>query len=225
MKSLRQILMMVTSVSLLLPGPSASPLRAQCSASDKYSAVLDSVFPDDWEQCRGSHLFFFGGPQLTIRILPGLSYESQIFVCQVEDKPIRFFVVSSTLDPKEGSVWGHTQILRRIDDRSSVAEDNPEPAEKIAASIHPIHKSCSIDSRVVDGWFRRLGRVRMGLPEGGGGMDGVVYEVTLKHGMDIMQARIWVWKEQKPLISLVGDITREVERASCTEIQRPAKKA
>ena len=126
---------------------------------------------------------------------------------------------------KEDSVWGHTQILRRVDDHSSVQEENPEPAEKIAASIHPIHKSCSIDSRVVDGWFRRLGRVRMGLPEGGGGMDGVVYEVTLKHGMDVMQARIWVWKEQKPLIALVDDITREVERASCTEIQRPAKKA
>ena len=138
MKSLRQILMMVTSVSLLLPGASASPLRAQCC--DKYYAVLDFVFPDDWEQCRGSHLVFFGGPQLTIRILPGLSYESQIFVCQVEDKPIRFFVVSSTLDQKEGSVWGHTQILRRIDDRSSVQEENPESAEKIAASIHPIHR-------------------------------------------------------------------------------------
>lgn len=222
MKSLRQILALTASVLLLAHGVSARPVPAQCNSADKYSVVLDLVFPVDWEQC-SRPLSFFDAREMTIRILPGLSYESQIFICQLESG--RFFVVSSTLDQKEDSVWGHTQILRRIDDHSSVQEENPESAEKIAASIHPIHKSCSIDSRVVDGWFRRLGRVRMSLPLLGGGLDGVTYEVTLKHGWDVMQARIWVWKQQKPLLSLVDDINREVERANCTEILTLAQKS
>lgn len=222
MKSLRQILALTSSVSLLVPGVFARPLPAQFDATDKYSIVLDLVFPEHWDQCR-TPWSSFGMREMIIRILPGLSDESQVFICQVD--PHRFFVVSSTLDQKEGSVWGHTQVQRRIDDRSSVQEENPESAEKIAASIHPIHKSCSIDSRVVDRWFRRLANVRMSLPLEGGGIDGVFYEVTLKNGMDFMRATIWVDKQQKPLISLVDDITREVERANCAEIQRPAKKA
>ena len=223
MKPLRQILALTSSVLLLAPGVFARPLPAQFDAADKYSIVLDLVFPDHWDQCRGGEYLSFGTPQITVRILPGLSQESQIFICRIEKGG--FFVVSSTLDQKEGSVWGHTQVLRRIDDRSSVQEDNPESAEKIAASIHPIHKSCGIDSSVVEGWFRRLASVRMSLPLLGGGTDGVFYEVTLKNGMDVMQARIWVDKQQKPLIALVDDITREVEKANCAEIPRPPKKA
>ena len=222
MKFLRQILVLTASVSLILPGVSASPHPAQFDATDKYSVVLDLVFPDHWDQCRGAEYLSFGTPQITIRILPGLSQESQIFICRVEHGG--FFVVSSTINPKDDSVWSHTQKLRRIDDRMSVQEDATESAEEIAATIHPVHKSCSIDSRVVEGWFRRLADVRMSLPLLGGGTDGVFYEVTLKNGMDFMQARIWVDKQQKPLISLVDDITREVERANCTEIQRPPKK-
>jgi hypothetical protein len=223
MKPLRQTLALTSSVLLLVPGVFGRPLAAQFDATDKYSAVLDLVFPDHWDQCRGAEYLSFGTPQITIRILPGLSQESQIFICRVEHGG--FFVVSSTLDQKEGSVWGHTQVLRPIDDRSSVQEENPESAEKIAASIHPIHKSCSIDSRVVEGWFRKLARVRMSLPVLGGGTDGVFYEVTLEHGMDVMRARIWVDKQQKPLTTLVEDIQREIEKSHCTEIQRGPKQA
>ncbi len=65
----------------------------------------------------------------------------------------------------------------------------------------------------------------MSLPRLGGGIDGTTYELTLEHGSDLMQAKIWADKQQKPLIALVDNIYREVERGNCTEIQRIPKKA
>ncbi len=163
---------------------------------------------------------------MTIRILPGLSQESQIFICGVEGKPGQFFVVSSTLDPKEKSVWSHTQKLRRIDDRTSEQVEATESSEEIAAAIHVTHQSCKLDSRVVDGWFRKLATVRMSLPRLGGGIDGTTYELTLEHGTDRMQAKIWAeTKQQKPLTTLVDNIYREIERGDCMEIQRLPKRA
>src|SRR5712664_2662224 len=105
MRYLRCILAFAGSISLLLPGVSARPFPAQCSVPSKYSLILDSVFPVDWDQCHGSSPLSFGTPQITIRILPSFSQESQIFICGVDGEPGQFFVVSSTLDPKEKSVW------------------------------------------------------------------------------------------------------------------------
>jgi hypothetical protein len=193
--------------------------------SDKYSVVLDSVFPVDWNQCKGSSQLSFGTPQITIRILPSFWAESQIFICGVEDEPGRFFVVSSTLDPKDKTVWNHMMKMRRIDDRTSEAVEATESAEEIAAVIHVIHKSCKLDSRVVDGWFRKFATIRMSLPLLGGGIDGTTYELTLQHGMDLMHAKIWDGtKQQKPLITLVDNIYREIEIANCMEIQPVPKR-
>ncbi len=222
MKYFRCLMAFLAGLSLILPGVSASPLPSGNCVSDKYSVVLDSVFPVDWLQCQNSFRSF-GGLQMTIRVLPGLSQESQIFICQV--KPGQFFVVSSTLDPKDKSVWSHTQKLLPIDDRTSVQVEAPESSGQIAAAIHVIHKSCKLDSRIVDGWFHKLATVRMSLPRLGGGIDGTTYELTLEHGSDLMQAKIWADKQQKPLIALVDNIYREVERGNCAEIQRIPKKA
>ncbi len=227
MRYIRCILACAASISLLFPVASARPLSTGDRVSDKYSVVLDSVFPVDWDQCKDSSPLHFGTLQMTIRILPGLSQESQIFICAVEGKPGQFFVVSSTLDPKEKSVWSHTQKLRRIDDRTSEQVEATESSEEIAAAIHVIHKSCTLDSRVVEGWFRELATVRMSLPVLGGGTDGTTYELTLEHGMDLMHAKIWVGdgKQQKPLITLVDNIYRQIERSNCTEIQCIPKRA
>jgi hypothetical protein len=215
------------SISLMLPGVSARPLPAGDCVSDKYSVVLDSVFPVDWNQCKGSSQLYFGTPQITIRILPSFWAESQIFICGVEDEPGRFFVVSSTLDPKDKTVWSHMMKMRQIDDRTSEAVEATESSEEIAAVIHVIHKSCKLDSRVVDGWFRRLATIRLSLPVLGGGIDGITYELTLEHGMDLMHAKIWVGdgKQQKPLITLVDNIYRRIGTGNCKEIQRIPKRA
>jgi hypothetical protein len=220
------MLAFAASISLLLPGASARPSPAQCNVPDKYSVVLDSVFPVDWVQCRGSSQLSFGTPQITIRIFPSFSLESQIFICGIDDEPGTFFVVSSTLDPKEKSVWSHTQKLLPIEEHSYEQVEATESSEEIAAAIHVIHRSCKLDSRVVGGWFRELATVRMSLPQLGGGTDGTTYELTLEHGMDRMQAKIWVESgQQKPLVALVDSIYGQIERSNCTEIQRIPKKA
>jgi hypothetical protein len=159
--------------------------------------------------------------------LPSFSQESQIFVCRIDGEPGQFFVVSSTLDPKDKSVWDHMLKSRQIDERTSESVPATESSEETAAVIHVIHKSCKLDSRIVDGWFRKLATVRMSLPQLGAGTDGTTYELTLEHGMDRMQAKIWVGagKQQTLLITLVGNIYREIERANCTEIHRAPKKA
>jgi hypothetical protein len=224
-KSLRQILAFAASTWLLLPGVSAGSIPAQCSVLDKYSVVLDSVFPADWDQCRGSSPLSSGGPQITIRILPNFFQESQVFIFRVE--PGRYFVVSSTLDPKDKTIWGHMLKSRRINDLVSESIPATESAEEIVAVIHVIHKSCKFDSRIVDGWFRKLTTIRMRLPLSEGGFDWTYYEVTLRHGRDLMQAKIWAGdgKKQEPLITLVDNIYREIEKANCTQIQRIPKKA
>ena len=226
MKCRRCLLAFLAGLSLIPPRVSAGPLPTGGCVSDKYSAVLDSVFPVDLVQCQGSSPLSFGTPQMTIRILPSFSSESQIFVCGIDDEPGKFFVVSSTLDAKEKSVWSHTQKLRPIDDHTYEQVEATESSEEIAAAIQVSHRSCKLDSRVVDGWFRELATVRMSLPRLGGGTDGTFYELTLEHGMDRMQARIWVESgQQKPLVDLVDNIYRQIERSNCTEIQRIPKKA
>jgi len=224
MKSLRRVLAFAVSFSLLLSGVSARPSPAQCDVLNRYSSVLDTVFPANWSQCRGSRYLFFGEPQLTIRRLPSFFRESQVFICQVE--PSQFFVVSSTLDPKDKPIWGHMLKSRKIDERTSESVPTTESAEKIAGVIHVIHRSCKLDPGIVDGWFRELATVNMSLPLSGGGNDGTTYELTLEHGMDRMQARIWIESgQQKPLIALVDNIYEQIERSNCTEIQRIPKKA
>ena len=226
MKCLGGLLAFLSGLSLIQPGVSARPSPAQCDVLDKYSVVLDLVFPADWDQCNGSSQLSFGTPRITIRILPSFSQESQIFVCGIDGEPGQFFVVSSTLDPKEKTVWSHTQKMRRIDDRTSEQIEATEPSEEIAAAIHVIHQSCKLDSHVVDGWFRKLASIRMSLPVLGGGTDGTYYEVTLQHGTDMMHAKIWAESEQqKPLIALVDSIYQQIERGNCTEIQRTPKRA
>jgi hypothetical protein len=227
MRHVRRILAFAASISLLLPGVSARPLPAGDCASDKYSVVLDTVFPVDWDECKGSSPLSFGTPQITIRILPSFSQESQIFICGVDAEPGKFFVVSSMLDPKDKTAWSHMMTTRKIDDRTSEGVEATESSEEIAAVIHVIHKSCKLNSRIVSDWFRRLAAVRMSLPLLGGGIDGTTYELTLRHGGDLMQAKIWVGdaKQQKPLITLVGNIYREIERADCTLVQHIPKRA
>ena len=227
MRYLRCILAFAGSISLLLPGVSARPFPAQCSVPSKYSLVLDSAFPVDWDQCHGSSPLSFGTPQITIRILPSFSQESQIFICGVDGEPGQFFVVSSTLDPKEKSVWYHMEKLQPINDRMFEQVPATESSEEIAAAIHVIHESCKLDSRVVEGWFRELATIRMSLPVLGGGTDGTTYELTLEHGMDLMHAKIWVGdgKQQKPLITLVDNIYRRIGSGNCKEIQRIPKRA
>lgn len=222
MKPIRKALILIITVSLIVSGAFASPLNAQCDVADKYLAVLDAVFPSSWGQCRGPQAFSLGTPEIMIRVLPSFFHESHIFICGVEGGG--FFVVSSTPDPKDKSVWSHMMKSRRIDDRSSVAEPAKEPVEKIAASIHIIHKSCNIDANVVEEWFRSLADVRMSLPLLGGGNDGTTYEVTLRHGMDVMHARIWEREQQKPLIAFIDAVSQRIEAAECKEIRPPNMK-
>jgi hypothetical protein len=218
----RRILAFLASLWIIHPPLSAVQLPAGDNVLDKYSVVLDSVFPVDWEQCKLSRASFLGSPQITIRILPSFFLESQVFICQID--PGQFFIVSSTLNEKEGSVWSHMMKSVRIDERSSESVPATESTEEIASAVHVIHKSCKVDSHVVEGWFRKLATVRMDLPVLGGGNDGVTYEVKLEHGMDMMQARIWVSKQQKHLTTLVDRINREIQEASCTEIKRGSKR-
>ena len=211
MRYLRCILAFATSILLLLPGLSARPFPAQCDVLDKYSAVLDSVFPANGDQCTASRSLS-GGPQITIRFLPSFSQESQVFICQVE--PGRFFVVSSKLGPKDKTIWAHMMKSRQINEIASVSAPTTESSEEIAAVVHIVHKSCKLDSRVENDWFRRLAPVRMSLPLLGGGIDGTFYEVTLQNGMDLMQAKIWIESgQQKSLIALADNIRREIEKS------------
>lgn len=211
MKTLQESLAFIVGISLFLSGVTPGSLRGQDNVIEKYSQVLDTVFPSHWKQC--SVGFLFGSPQITIRILPSFSMESQVVICRIQSG--QFIVVSSTLDPKDTSVWHHMMTMRQIDDRSSEQVPTTESAEEISAAIHVIHKSCKLDPRVADGWFRKLATVRMSLPQSGGGNDGITYEVTLQNGMDMMKASIWVAKQQKPLITLVESILRQIKAADC----------
>jgi len=206
-KLLRRILALTISLAPAPPTISGNSAPSR----DIYTEVLDLVFPTDWKQCNLS-------PQVTIRILPSFFQESQILFCRLGGG--QTFVLSSTLHPNDKSVWVHVANVEKQEDGSFRQSMSTESAEVIAARIHAIHKTCKVDSQTVNGWFRELSTVQMDLPELSLGDDGTTYEVTLEHGMDRIQARVWEGDGHKPLFVLVNKISAAVEKANCVEFPR-----
>ena len=139
---------------LLLIFGEMSGSASACSGLDrKYSYLLDLVFPTEWEMCSppGLHTLF-STEKMIIRILPGLSLESQILVCRDEDG--KTFVVHSTLAPKNHSVYSHLSFNKKLSDGSYESLPSKEPVETIAKLIQADHKACKMDSSLVDTWFQ-----------------------------------------------------------------------
>ena len=220
MKHVCRVLSCSISFLLALPAMPASP--QDCNSDSKYADVLDRVFPVEWEQCHFGQRFSFGGQRVSIRILPGLGQESQIVFCR--QKGGDTFVVHSAPAVDE-TIWGHIMKKKKLEEGVYETVETKEPARKIAAAIHIIHKSCKMGPQVVDGWFKELADLRMDLPELSGGTDGITYEVTLKHGADRMQASVWAGDSHKPVIVLVEKITAEIKEANCVEIAPQSKAA
>ncbi|SRR6266852_1471478 len=200
----------------LAPSPLTLPGNAAASR-DVYADVLDLVFPTHWKQCDSL------SRQVTIRILPSFFQESQILFCRLDGG--QTFVIQSTLQPNDKSVWNHVTKVEKQEDGSWVQSMSTELPEVISARSRVIHKTCSVDSQTVNGWFRELATARMDVPELSIGADGTTYEITLEHGMDRIQARIWQGDEKKPLIVLANRIKAEIEKAGCTQVSRDSREA
>jgi hypothetical protein len=223
---------------LLFAGPLVpnAVTQSRDATDEKYDQVLDLVFHTDWcdgpveggqiaaigaqerlEDRAGKMRLLEGQPlpnpfskeQITLRILPGLSEESQIVICKWPGG--KTVLVRSTLVASEGMVW--TPVVKE-----TMGRRKRRSVEAIAAAFHPVHQLCDADAAGIGDWFKQLRSMSFDVPSGGG-LDGIFYEITLQAGMNEIHAKVWGPDDQVPFIPWAENVQKGIAKMSCKEIR------